>query len=67
MLTEEDWTQLGQRGEHSLCSIDFYRDGHVGAPQDVGIDPYRPPNSPLLGQPPQEVQGGAHGLDALEV
>lgn len=56
-----------QRGEHSLCGINLDGDGHIGAPQDVGIDPHRPPDFPILCQPPQEIQGGPHGLKTLEV
>lgn len=67
MLKEEGWGQLGQRWEHSLCGIDFDGDGHIGALHDVSIDPYRPPDFPIIRQLPQEVQGGAHSLDALEV
>lgn len=58
---------VGQRENHSLCGIDFNGDGHIGAPQDVSIDPHRPPDLPILCQPPQEIQGGSHSLKTLEV
>ena len=56
------WTKARNCG-----GIDLYWFDHVGTPQDVGIDPHRPLNFPLLCQLPQEVQGGAHSLDGLEV
>lgn len=66
VLTEEGGPSWAE-GEHSLCSIDLNRDGHIGAPQDVSIDPHRSPNLASLGHLPEEVQGGAHSLEALEV
>lgn len=66
VLTEEGWTQWAE-GKHSLCGVDLNRDRHIGAPHDVSIDPHGSPNPASLSQVPEEVQGGAHSLETLEV